>query len=126
MSVDLPSSTDPAVAKRSISAISRSLQRESARARSRRWWLDAGAPQPAMRSESARSARRKPPPQSRRRAPQQPLEVALFLAILHRRLRRPVVAPGGTPFGDPGGGDLVDDLGDGLGARLDGAGVGGV
>jgi hypothetical protein len=44
-----------------------------------------------------------------------PSEVALPLAVLHRRLADPVVGPGGTPLGQTGGSHLDHDV---LGPRL--------
>src|SRR5579862_1728550 len=53
-------------------------------------------------------------------------EVTLPLAVLHRRLRDPVVGPGGAPLAHPRGADLGDHLVEGEGRRAYGAGAGGI
>src|SRR5215207_617728 len=89
MSVDLPSSTLPTVAKRS------------------------GATRPLWVSISTASA-------------SVTSEVALTLAVLHARLRDPVVGTRRATLGDPGDRRLGDDVLDGEGRRRHGGGAGGV
>src|SRR5580692_11594561 len=94
MSVLLPSSTDPMVAKR------------------RRSMVSAPTSAPPAGGEPGRVV--------------MGLEVALALAVLHRRLREAVVGPGGPPLRDARTGDLADDLLHGVGARAHRARAGGV
>src|SRR5581483_12037679 len=100
MSVLLPSSTEPAVATRSI-------------------------PEWRTSSESAAVAAGRWPPPNRRcgrlRHPS-PSEVALALAVLHRGLRGAVVGARLAALGDPRGGDLRDHLLDRARRGLDAAG----
>src|SRR6476619_4112336 len=91
--VDLPSSTDPAVARRSsVAAISR--------------FLLLGSP----RSIGARNERRTSWGCS---------EIALLLAVLHGGLGDPVVGARGAALGQRGGGHLEDDVGVRAGRGVD-------
>ena len=57
------------------------------------------------------------------RTPGNASEVALALAVLHRRLREAVVGAGGAALGDPADLDLGDDLAEGRRRRPDRAGA---
>src|SRR5882757_5195576 len=91
--VDLPSSTEPAVAMRNKVAIN-----------------------------CAFSSSRKPLQIPSLRSPQ-PSEIALSLAVFHASLGNPVVGAGCTPFGQPRNGRLGDHLGYRARRRLDAAGA---
>src|SRR6476661_2987549 len=92
--VDLPSSTEPAVASRSRSC-------RTVCGMPRGWLRRAGAASYVVVIS----------------------EVPLLLAVLHGGLRQAVVGAGRAPLGDPGGRDLADHLGHVNGIRLDRAGA---
>src|SRR5436305_5481555 len=93
----LPSSTEPAVVKRSRSSVTARPSRRCAR-------------RPARGARHSSSSRR-------------PLEVTGLLAILHRRLGHPIVGPGLAALGDSRGGDLEHHLLQAGGLRADAAGA---
>src|SRR3954447_20801823 len=99
ISVLLPSSTEPAVVKRSRSVMMAPPAR-------------GGGPPPV-------SMVRGPGPTG----PSTRSKIPLALAVLHGRLREPVVGAGGTSLGHPAGGRLGHDLlgGDGVGPHGAGA-----
>src|SRR6476646_7534389 len=96
INVLLPSSTEPAVVKRSRSSVT--------------------SPPDRHRARRAREAR---PSKLALRA----LEVPGLLAIPHRRLGYPVISPRLAALGDPRGGDLEHDLLERRGLGADAAGA---
>src|SRR3954447_5140804 len=114
MRVDLPSSTEPAVAilNKALIAAPRGHSRCS-------------GPSSPRAAPSSRPASPAPCGSSRERSSRS-LEVALFLAVFHAGFGDAVVGAGGAALGEPGGGDLDDDVVRVRRRRLDAAGAGGV
>src|SRR5437588_1575071 len=122
MSVDLPSSTEPAVAKRSNSLVRERVRwplvADIASGRPRRYGRterrhrrmdrkDAGGD--AQQRCASRRGRSEPPTEAARMRAcwrGRPLEVALALTVFHRRLGGPVIGAGLAALGDAGCGDL--------------------
>src|SRR6185312_14010384 len=108
MSVLLPSSTEPAVAKRSRSDGRSAKRRKTSAAASASSAAATEAPPFIALCPSCADIRS---------------EVSLALAILHRRLGDPVVRSRLTALGDLGRSDLGDDGGEGCRIRLHRAGA---